>query len=136
MTLEPSRPTIRVLYADDDPEVSVVVQTYFERMAPECSLETVPNGQSCLDRMQRGGIDVLMLDFELPDIDGLHILSELASRRERREGEARRRPPDTIFKQFFRRFFHVHLSGTSCRNGALRMRPLQSRLPASRGRGS
>ena len=82
MTLEPTRPTIRVLYADDDPQVSVVVQTYFERMAPECALEIVPNGQACLDRMQRGGIDVLMLDFELPDIDGLHILSELASRRD------------------------------------------------------
>jgi signal transduction histidine kinase len=82
MTSEPTRPTIRVLYADDDPQVSVVVQTYFERMAPECALEIVPNGQACLDRMQRGGIDVLMLDFELPDIDGLHILSELAARRD------------------------------------------------------
>ena len=30
--------------------------------------------------MERGGIDVLMLDFELPEIDCLHILNELASR--------------------------------------------------------
>src|ERR1035437_8282963 len=82
MTSEPTRRTIRVLYADDDPQVSVVVQTYFERMAPECALEIVPNGQACLDRMQRGGIDVLMLDFELPDIYGLHILSERAARRD------------------------------------------------------
>ena len=71
---------IRVLYADDDPQVSVVVQTYFARMAPECSLESVPDGRSCLERMRHGGVDVLLLDFELPDIDGLHILSELASR--------------------------------------------------------
>ena len=71
---------IRVLYADDDPQISDVVQTYFARMAPDCTLEIVPDGRSCLDRMDRGGIDVLMLDFELPDIDGLHILNELASR--------------------------------------------------------
>src|ERR1022692_3547076 len=71
---------IRVLYADDDPQVPLVMQTYFARMAPECSLEIVPNGRTCLDRMKQGGVDVLMLDFELPDIDGLHVLSELASR--------------------------------------------------------
>ena len=71
---------IRVLYADDDPQISVVVQTYFTRMAPDCAIESVPNGRSCLDRMAQGGVDVLLLDFELPDIDGLHILSELASR--------------------------------------------------------
>lgn len=71
---------IRVLYADDDPQVTIVVQTYFARFAPECTLEIVPDGRTCLDRMRRGGVDVLMLDLELPDIDGLHILSELASR--------------------------------------------------------
>jgi len=80
MPAESNTAKIRVLYADDDPQISEVVQTYFTRTAPECVLETVPNGLGCLDRMQRGGVDVLLLDFELPDIDGLHILSELASR--------------------------------------------------------
>ncbi len=71
---------ISVLYTDDDPQISEVVQTYFAHFAPECALEFVTDGRSCLDRMQRGGIDVLLLDLELPDINGLHILSELASR--------------------------------------------------------
>ena len=71
---------IRVLYADDDPSIVTVVETYFARFAPECSLEIVTDGRTCLDRMSRGEVDVLMLDLELPDIDGLHILSELASR--------------------------------------------------------
>ena len=71
---------IRVLYADDDPQVADVVQTYFASYAPDCTVEIVPNGRACLDRMKRGGVDVLLLDLELPDIDGLHILSELASR--------------------------------------------------------
>lgn len=71
---------IRVLYADDDLQVTEVVKIYFASKAPDCALEIVPNGRACLDRMARGGIDVLLLDFELPDLDGLHILSELASR--------------------------------------------------------
>ncbi|MDB6127050.1 MAG: response regulator receiver sensor signal transduction histidine kinase [Verrucomicrobia bacterium] len=73
-------PMIRVLYTDDDPQITEVVQTYFAHFAPECQMEFVTDGRSCLARMQRGGIDVLLLDLELPDINGLHILSELASR--------------------------------------------------------
>ncbi|MDB6167711.1 MAG: response regulator receiver sensor signal transduction histidine kinase [Verrucomicrobia bacterium] len=71
---------ISVLCTDDDPQITDVVQTYFAHFAPECALEIVGDGRSCLNRMARGGIDVLLLDLELPDIDGLHILSELASR--------------------------------------------------------
>lgn len=74
------RPMIQVLYVDDDPQISGVVETYFAHKAPECVLKIVTTGQDCLDRMAEGGVDVLLLDFELPDIDGLHILSELASR--------------------------------------------------------
>jgi signal transduction histidine kinase len=71
---------IRVLYTDDDLQITEVIQSYFAHFAPECSLEVVADGRSCLDRMSRGGIDVLLLDLELPDISGLHILGELASR--------------------------------------------------------
>jgi len=71
---------IRVLYTDDDPQITEVVRTYFTHFAPECALEVVTDGRSCLDRMLRGNVDVLLLDLELPDINGLQILSELASR--------------------------------------------------------
>ncbi|MFI5357447.1 MAG: response regulator [Opitutales bacterium] len=80
MSPESTSPKIRVLYADDDPQITSVVETYFARFAPDCALEIVPDGRTCLERMRRGGVDVLMLDLELPDIDGLHILSELAAR--------------------------------------------------------
>lgn len=71
---------IRVLHADDDPQVTEVVKLYFENKGPDCTVESVATGRACLDRMQRGEIDVLLLDFELPDLNGLHILNELASR--------------------------------------------------------
>lgn len=71
---------IRVLYAEDDPNVAAIVRSYFAHFAPEIALEIVPNGRACLDRMAKGGLDVLLLDLVLPDIDGLHILGELALR--------------------------------------------------------
>lgn len=71
---------MHVLYAEDDPNVSTIVRTYFEHFAPGSTLEIVPNGRACLDRMAQGGVDVLILDLVLPDIDGLHILGELAMR--------------------------------------------------------
>ncbi len=74
---------IRVLYAEDDPNVAAVVRSYFEHFGKECSLEIVITGKACLDRMASGTIDVLLLDLVLPDIDGLNILGQLAVRHDR-----------------------------------------------------
>jgi len=73
---------IRVLYAEDDPNIASVVRSYFEHFGGDCGLEVVGTGQECLERMARGGVDVLLLDLVLPDIDGLHILGDLAMRRD------------------------------------------------------
>ena len=69
-----------VLHAEDDPNISAVVRSYFAHYAPDWAMESVGTGQACLDRMGRGGVDLLVLDLVLPDIDGLHILGELARR--------------------------------------------------------
>ncbi len=74
---------IRVLYAEDDPNVAAVVRSYFEHFGKECSLDIVITGQACLDRMATGTVDVLLLDLVLPDIDGLKILGQLAVRQDR-----------------------------------------------------
>ena len=74
---------IRVLYAEDDPNVAAVVRSYFEHFGQECSLEIVVTGKACLDRMLAANVDVLLLDLVLPDIDGLTILSQLALRHDR-----------------------------------------------------
>ena len=71
---------IRVLYAEDDPNVAAVVRSYFGHFGPDIDLEIVPDGRTCLERMAKGGYDVLLLDLVLPDINGLQILGELAQR--------------------------------------------------------
>ena len=70
----------RVLYAEDDENVAAVVRIYFTDFAPDIELEVVPDGQTCLTQMAKGGYDVLLLDLVLPDINGLQILGELALR--------------------------------------------------------
>jgi signal transduction histidine kinase len=71
---------IRVLYAEDDPNVAAVVRSYFGHFGPDIDLEIVPDGRTCLAQMAKGGYDVLLLDLVLPDINGLQILGELAQR--------------------------------------------------------
>jgi signal transduction histidine kinase len=71
---------IRVLYAEDDPNVASVVRSYFGHFGPDIELEIVPNGRTCLEQMAKGGYDVLLLDLVMPDINGLQVLGELAKR--------------------------------------------------------
>ena len=73
---------IRVLYAEDDPQVADMVQLYFGRLGDGYHLETVDSGRRCLEAMSRGGYDVLMLDLMMPDLDGLQVLGELTARRD------------------------------------------------------
>jgi signal transduction histidine kinase len=73
---------IRVLHAEDDSQVAEMVQLLFYRDAKDCVLDRVETGRACLDALQRGGYDVVLLDLVLPDCDGLHLLGELTARRD------------------------------------------------------
>ena len=70
----------RVLHADDDANIIMMVGSYFAHYTPDWTVETVGNGRDCLDRMAQGGIDILLLDLVMPDVDGLQVLGELARR--------------------------------------------------------
>ena len=73
---------IRVLYAEDDLQVADMVQLYFSRLHNGYQLDVVNSGRGCLQAMERGGYDVLMLDLMMPDLDGLQVLGELTARRD------------------------------------------------------
>ncbi len=73
---------IRVLYAEDDPQIAQMVQIYFSSFAPECTIEVVDSGRRCLDRMAKERFDVVMVDLMMPELDGLQVLGELAARRD------------------------------------------------------
>lgn len=70
----------KVLYAEDEPIMATLVRDHLAIKAPEFELEVVPDGRSCLERMERGGYDVLMVDLIMPGMDGLQVITELAAR--------------------------------------------------------
>ena len=75
---------IRVLYAEDDPQVADVVKLAFHQYASDCVLDIVNTGRDCLAAMRNDAYDVLLLDLLMPDLDGLQVLSELIARRDPR----------------------------------------------------
>ena len=71
---------LRVLHADDDPQIAEMVRLLFERTGKDCLLDQVPDGRSCLEAMEKNKYDVLLIDLVMPDIDGLRVLGELTAR--------------------------------------------------------
>jgi signal transduction histidine kinase len=73
---------IRVLHADDDPQIADFVRLSFERGGRPHTLTSVHSGLRCLEEMQRGKFDLVLLDLMMPDLDGLQVLGELLVRRD------------------------------------------------------
>jgi signal transduction histidine kinase len=72
--------TVRVLYAEDDPADGDLTRAYFEGNAPGIDLDVVATGEECLVRIEGGGYDALLLDNQLPDMEGTEVLRQLSRR--------------------------------------------------------
>ncbi len=71
---------IRILVVDDS---SVVRKVVSEMLGGDPSLEvvsTAPNGRIALDKIGAMPIDVVVLDLEMPELDGLSTLKEIRKR--------------------------------------------------------
>ncbi len=65
----------RLLLVDDDAELCAMLREYLE---PEgFSAESAENGQAALERLARGGIDLVVLDVMLPGLSGFEVLRRL-----------------------------------------------------------
>jgi CheY-like chemotaxis protein len=65
----------RVLVADDDPQMRRLIKSVLVREGFEV-VEAV-DGLDALDAIERGGISLVILDLEMPRLDGLGVLDEL-----------------------------------------------------------
>jgi signal transduction histidine kinase len=72
--------TVRVLYAEDNLADAELTRTHFALNAPDIALEIVETGQRCLARLKPPTCDVLLLDNRLPDMEGLDVVRDLASK--------------------------------------------------------
>lgn len=68
------KPAIRILYAEDNPQDADLTRSHFHNCAPEFEVEVADTAQACLERLRAARFDLLLLDYRLPDMNGLAVL--------------------------------------------------------------
>jgi type IV pilus assembly protein PilB len=69
-----SGPT-RILVADDDPQMRRLIKSVLAREGFE--VDEAADGLDALEAVERGRVDLVILDLEMPRLDGLGVLEEL-----------------------------------------------------------
>jgi len=67
-----------VLVVDDEPNILEPVQAYLEKLG--YAVLTAATGAEALARIRRGGVDIVLLDLMLPDIDGEEVCRRIRAR--------------------------------------------------------
>lgn len=68
----------RILVVDDEHNIRVVLRAALEMAG--YLVEDAPNGAAALDRIDSGGIDLVVLDLNMPVLDGMTVLQRLRGR--------------------------------------------------------
>jgi DNA-binding response OmpR family regulator len=69
---------MRLLIVDDDKELCTLLEEFLAREGIEA--ESVHNSRAGLERIVKGGIDLVVLDVMLPGLDGFEVLREIRRR--------------------------------------------------------
>jgi len=80
---------LRVLLAEDNPVNQEVAKEFLSELS--CDVETVDNGKQALEAFERGGFDAILMDCQMPEMDGLQAARHIRERE--RELDADRRIP-------------------------------------------
>lgn len=68
---------ISIILADDHPAILEGIQAYLEKDAQFSVIDTVNNGLDLLNSTLLNEADVILLDLNMPGLDGLEVLEEL-----------------------------------------------------------
>ncbi|MBR1854646.1 MAG: EAL domain-containing protein [Lachnospiraceae bacterium] len=68
-------PDARILVVDDTPLNLVVVREFLKRT--QIQIDTVSSGRECLERVVQEKYDVILLDYRMPEMDGIETLKKL-----------------------------------------------------------
>jgi DNA-binding NtrC family response regulator len=74
-TSDSARPTTTILVVDDDADMREWVKEDLEHEG--FVVETAAGGRAGVERVKRGGIDLVVSDVKMPDLDGLDLLREV-----------------------------------------------------------
>lgn len=78
MSSSPYLRDLRALVVDDDPMMVDIISTLLGD-AGLTSLETAGNGTAALERLAVRPVDLLVCDLNMPDMDGIRLMSHVAS---------------------------------------------------------
>jgi PAS domain S-box-containing protein len=68
------------LLVDDNEPFLELLEAFVLRHYPKARVARATTGEQALDRLSAGPFDVVLLDYRLPDFDGLEVLGEIRSR--------------------------------------------------------
>jgi DNA-binding NtrC family response regulator len=71
----PSRDTLRLLYADDEPHLQELMRMELPRMGHEVTV--CPDGRTALAALDRGTYDAAILDLRMPGLGGLEVMQQI-----------------------------------------------------------
>lgn len=67
----------RVLIADDDPDVRLLMARMIKLFDPSIEVVEVSNGQEVLEKLRQCAVDLLLLDLVMPGTDGMNVLEAI-----------------------------------------------------------
>jgi len=73
----------RILVVDDEPEITEIIKAYMSNAGYEVEVENDP--QNCLDKARHFRPNVVILDIQMPFMDGYEVCSELRADRDTTE---------------------------------------------------
>lgn len=71
-------PGASLLVVEDDPRIAAVLVKGLRKQGFEA--DAVATGSEAISRIESGGVDLMLLDLGLPDLDGLDVLRVLRNR--------------------------------------------------------
>ncbi len=66
----------RILVVDDDPILREFAGVYLT--SPTMEVEVAEDGHAALNRLKKGGIDIALVDLEMPVADGFELIAGCA----------------------------------------------------------
>lgn len=66
--------SIRVLHVDDEPDFADLTATHLERQHDQLTVETERDPEAGLERLENGGFDCIVSDYDMPGTTGIDLL--------------------------------------------------------------
>ena len=69
--------SVNILLVDDHPDQAHVVEHVLRRYQPDWEVTMATSGSACLERLAIGTFPIVILDYNLPGMDGLEVLRRI-----------------------------------------------------------